>query len=338
LLSHFQIYPPRILTLTHSIAYNLGWKVANVVNGTSSRSILKTYQSERRRIAQDLIDFDHRFSRLFSGRPAKDVMDEEGIDMQGFKDAFVKGNMFASGIAVDYGASMIVAKSGDSEKQGDGTDVLGKSELRVVSRQELAGEIQVGMRMPSFKVLNQADARPWHFQELLKSNGRWRLVVFAGNVKNESQKSRIDALGKKLGGEKSFLKRFTPASKRYDSVIEVLTVHSAPRQETTIFDFEPAFRPWDDSDGWDYWKIHVDDQSYHEGHGEAYKNYGIDPEKGCALILRPDQYVSWVGEVDDYEAMDNFFSGFMIEQPQSTTTEKIVPVTNGEGHQYQRIE
>ena len=84
---------------------------SGVVKGISSRSILKTYQSERRRIAQDLIAFDHKFSRLFSGRPAKDVMDAEGISMEEFKEAFVKGNMFASGIAVDYGASVIVAIS-----------------------------------------------------------------------------------------------------------------------------------------------------------------------------------------------------------------------------------
>lgn len=68
------------------------------MKGTCDRSILKTYQSERRRVAQDLIDFDHKFSRLFSGRPAKDVMDEEGISMDEFKNAFEKGNMFASGI------------------------------------------------------------------------------------------------------------------------------------------------------------------------------------------------------------------------------------------------
>jgi phenol 2-monooxygenase len=69
-----------------------------VVKGISDRSILKSYQSERRRIAQDLIAFDHKFSRLFSGRPAKDVMDQEGISMEEFKKAFEKGNMFASGI------------------------------------------------------------------------------------------------------------------------------------------------------------------------------------------------------------------------------------------------
>jgi phenol 2-monooxygenase (NADPH) len=70
--------------------FNLGWKVANVVKGTHDRSVLKTYQSERRRVAQDLIDFDHKFSRLFSGRPAKDVMDEEGVSMEEFKNAFEK--------------------------------------------------------------------------------------------------------------------------------------------------------------------------------------------------------------------------------------------------------
>lgn len=78
--------------------YNLGWKLAHVVKGYSEASILKTYQSERRKIAQDLIAFDHRFSRLFSGRPAKDIMDEEGVSMEEFKMAFEKGNEFASGI------------------------------------------------------------------------------------------------------------------------------------------------------------------------------------------------------------------------------------------------
>ncbi|KIW96404.1 uncharacterized protein Z519_03473 [Cladophialophora bantiana CBS 173.52] len=297
-------------------AFNLGWKVASVVKGTSNRSILKTYQSERRRVAQDLIDFDHRFSRLFSGRPAKDVLDEEGISMEEFKNAFEKGNLFASGVAVDYGASVVVAKSGDSTKQGDGTEVMGEEKLRVISSQAFASEVKVGMRMPSFKVLNQADARPWHFQELLRSNGTWRLVVFAGDITEPAQKARLDGLGAKLGATTSFLKRFTPPGARYDSVIEVLSVHSAKRQDVTIFDFPEVFRPWDDGDGWDYWKIHVDDVSYHEGYGDAYRSYGIDRARGCALILRPDQYVSWVGDMDDYESMDKFFSGFMVEQPQ----------------------
>lgn len=69
-----------------------------MIKGYSEGSILKTYESERRQIARDLIAFDHRFSRLFSGRPAKDIMDEEGVSMEEFQRAFEKGNEFASGI------------------------------------------------------------------------------------------------------------------------------------------------------------------------------------------------------------------------------------------------
>lgn len=300
-------------------AYNLGWKVANVVKGLADRSILKTYQSERRRVAQDLIDFDRKFSRLFSGRPAKDVMDEEGISMEAFKDAFEKGNMFASGIAVDYGASVIVAKSGDAAGQGDGTDVSVKNKaFQVTSEQALARKIEVGKRMPSVKVLNQADARPSHFQELLKSNGRWRLIIFPGDISISRQKERLDKLGQQLAGKESFLKRFTPPDGAYDSTIELLTVHSAPRATTTIFDFPEVFRPYSDLDGWDYWKIFVDDESYHEGHGQLYQNFGIDPQEGCAVILRPDQYVSYVGRMGAYEDLDRFFSSFMVPQKRAS--------------------
>lgn len=239
-------------------AFNLGWKIAGAVQGRWGRDVLKTYEQERRQIARDLIEFDHRFSRLFSGRPAKDVMDEEGISMEAFKDAFQKGNLFASGIAVDYCASTIVAKEADGQV--------------VRSMQARAKGIKLGMRMPSFKVLNQADARPWHFQELLKSNGTWRLVVFPGDVRNENIRKRLDLLGSKLAAKDSFLKRFAKETDRYDSVIEVLGVHAAPRTEVNVFDFPEVFRQWDENDGWDYWKIFVDDQVSSVRAAESAKN------------------------------------------------------------------
>jgi phenol 2-monooxygenase len=210
---------------------------------------------------------------------------------------------------------MIVAKAGDSTQQGDGMDVSVKNKaMQVTSIQSLASNIEVGKRMPSVKLLNQSDARPSHFQELLRSNGRWRVVIFAGNVESAKQKARLTELGQRLEKSDSFLKRFTPPKARYDSVIELLAVHSAPRVAATIFDFPEVFRPYDELDGWDYWKIFVDDKSYHEGDGELYKNFGINAEEGCAVIIRPDQYVSYVGPMDAYKDMDKFFSGFMVPQ------------------------
>ncbi|KAJ5159399.1 uncharacterized protein N7482_006403 [Penicillium canariense] len=300
--------------------YNLGWKLAHVVKGYSDASLLKTYQSERKGIAQDLIAFDHRFSRLFSGRPAKDIMDEEGVSMEEFKTAFEKGNEFASGIAVNYSASVIVAKDGDPAKHGDGTDMTGQdTSSRVLSKPQLATKIDVGKRMPSFKVLNQSDARPWHLQELLKSNGRWRIIVFPGHLALASNMQRMQQLGSRLGAQDSFIRRYTPIQQHIDSVIEVLTVHAGPRASLELLDLPEAFHPYSDTMGWDYWKVYVDDESYHEGHGQAYSNYGIDPAKGASAIVRPDQYVSWVGEVDGYDDMDRFFSGFM--KPQNVAKE-----------------
>ncbi|OCL11154.1 hypothetical protein AOQ84DRAFT_199228 [Glonium stellatum] len=303
-------------------AYNLGWKIGLVVKGIVQRSVLKTYQSERRRVAQDLIEFDHRFSRLFSGRPAKDVMDESGVSMAEFKEAFVKGNMFASGLSVDYGASMLVAKQGSSAEQGDGTDVstahnslTGK---QVVGKQELSTNIKLGMRMPSFKVLNQSDARPWHLQELLKSDSRFRIILFAGNVTSATQKTRIKNFCVKLDAQGSFLRRFTPASCPIDSVIEILTLHSAKRCDVEILrDFPELLHPFDKQVGWDYNKIYVDDESYHEGDNHAYENYGVDKERGCVVVLRPDQYVGYIGDFEDVEDLETYFDGVLVKATKS---------------------
>lgn len=219
--------------------------------------------------------------------------------------------------AVDYGASAIVAKPGESTTQGDGTDVSVERSLRVTSKPSLATGISLGKRVPSFKVLNQSDARPSHFQELLKSNGRWRVVVFPGDVVNISrQAARLKVLGEKLAASDSFVRRFTKSGARYDSVFEVLLVHAGGRTETDIFNFPEVFRQYDELDGWDYWKIFVDDASYHEGHGKIYENFGVDPAEGCVFVLRPDQHVAYIGSLDAFEDLDTFFSGFMIAQTQ----------------------
>ncbi|KAH7143556.1 FAD binding domain-containing protein [Dactylonectria macrodidyma] len=285
-------------------SYNLGWKLANVIKGVSDRSILKTYESERKAIAHALINFDHKFSRLFSGRPARDIMDEEGISMEEFKNAFQKGNLFASGIAVDYDKSAIVSKS-DATPDGEGDNVR---------TQSLATELNIGQRIPSVKVLNQSDARPWHLQELLRSNGTWRVILFPGDISKQTQKKRLDSLCEAMASPSSFLNRFRPAGSRYDSVIEVLTVHAAKRADVDIFNFAEVLRPYDEVDGWDYNKIFVDDESYHEGHGQLYENFGIDRGEGCVVILRPDQYISYLGKIDNYKSIDGFFSGFMLPQ------------------------
>lgn len=297
-------------------SYNLGWKICAVVKGLAKRSILKTYQSERRCIAQDLIKFDHRFSRLFSGRPAKDTADEAGVSLVEFKSVFQKGAMFASGLSVDYGASMLVAKPGDSAEQGDGTKVgsTSRNSGKLAGKQELATNIKLGMRFPSFQVVNQSDACPWQFARFLKSDGRFRVILFAGNLEAQSQLKRVKKLCGALASENGFIQRFTPPGTKIDSVIEILTIHSGRRTEVELMRLPEILHPFDTSTGWDYEKVFVDDMSYHAGHGKAYENYGVDKERGCVIIVRPDQYVGWLGELEDVEDMGHYFSQILIPQ------------------------
>lgn len=293
--------------------YNLGWKIGLCSRGIANREILRTYQSERRRVAHDLIEFDHKFSRLFSGRPAKDAADEAGVSMAEFKDAFEKGNMFASGIAVDYGASMLVAKSGDSKDQGDGTDVRPSDAKKIVGKQELATNLKMGMRFPSFKVLNQSDGRPWHFAEWLKADGRFRVVLFAGDVSDGAQKKRVEKFCESL---ERALNKFTPAGAHNNTVIQTLTIHSAAREDVDIFSFPEVLRPFDPKRGWDYDQIYVDGPSYHEGNNEAYKNYGVDKKTGCVAISRPDQYVGYIGSLEDGDQVEEYFNGVLVPASQ----------------------
>lgn len=295
-------------------SYNLGWKIAHCVQKKAPRSILKTYQSERRRIAQDLIAFDHKFSRLFSGRPAKDAADEAGVDLKEFKRVFLQGAMFASGLSVDYGRSMLVFKEGSAKEQGDGTDVVGNVKV-VASKQELAKNCPVGMRFPTFQVLNQSGGRPWQFQQWLKSDGRYRVVLFAGNVKDTIQQKRVRTWCEEAEKEGSWLKRHTPKDKAINSIIEILTIHSSARKETELLDDFPALlHPLRENDmGWDYEKVFVDDVSYHHGDGRAYEGYGVDKARGCVVAVRPDGYTGFIGELEDVDGLDSYFAACLLD-------------------------
>ena len=128
-----------------------------------------------------------------------------------------------------------------------------------------------------------------------------------------TQKARADKFCALLDAPGSFLRRATLPGKPIDSVVEVLTIHSAKRTETELLrDFPEVLHPFDEKMGWDYNKVFVDDESYHGGYGDVYKNYGVDMERGCVVAVRPDQYVGWVGELDDFDGVEGYFTGCLV--------------------------
>lgn len=103
---------------------------------------------------------------------------------------------------------------------------------------------------------------------------------------DETQKQRVAHF---CEGLTKVLQTYTPSGAHLNSVIQPLTIHSAPREAVTIFDFPEVLREFDSKTGWEYDQIFVDGPSYHEGTSEAYTNYGVDKKSGCFVISRPDQ-------------------------------------------------
>lgn len=287
--------------------YNLVWKIGAVIKGTAKRAILSTYESERRKVAQELIEFDRRFSGMFAGKPAKDAADKAGISMSEFKSTFEKGNIFTSGMSVTYGLNLLVANPPPLQKY------KGMPELTLPP---WLGGIELGMRFPSFQVVQQADAKPVYLADKLRSDGSWRVIIFAGDISEPESFERLQGLGRSLALPDSFIHLYTPKDAKVDSLIEVLVVHAAPRKSVELFELHQTFRPFEPETGWDYYKVFVDGQSYHSGHGQAYKRYGVDKVIGCAVIVRPDQYCGWKGDVGDVEGMSKYFGGVLLERRQ----------------------
>ncbi|KAM0747392.1 hypothetical protein T439DRAFT_329121 [Meredithblackwellia eburnea MCA 4105] len=275
--------------------YNLGWKLAGVLKGTLQPSILDTYTSERVQTAQELIDLDWTLSRLFSGKKTGKDKEESVEDKVEFRDFFIKLGKWASGTACQYKPSPLCIANDEAEK--------------------LAAGLPLGMRFESQQVVSIADARPWHLADRFESDGRFRVVIFAGDLRKKEKKNRLAKVAAYLDSPSGPLRKYTPKNGEIDSVVEVITVMSNPRISVEPNDFPDVLWPAKGQYGVrDYCKLYADDDTYFAGHGHIYEKLKIDPVEGCLVVVRPDQYVAQVTRVDEFEKLGSFFDAFMIEQ------------------------
>ena len=78
--------------------FNLGWKMAAVLQGRSHPKLLSTYGTERRKVAQQLIDADRELSRLVATRPnAGDDSEQAKVDTAKIEAFMKRQSGFVSG-------------------------------------------------------------------------------------------------------------------------------------------------------------------------------------------------------------------------------------------------
>src|SRR3954466_14617152 len=87
-------------------------KPGAALGGTARPELLHTYSEERQKIAQQLIDFDREFAKMFSAHPRESGgAGGGGVDPEEFRQYFITQGRFTAGVATKYGPSMITAKT-----------------------------------------------------------------------------------------------------------------------------------------------------------------------------------------------------------------------------------
>lgn len=268
-------------------AFNLGWKLASVLEGRAKPELLRTYTVERHAIAQGLIDFDKEWSKIMAS-PPKDPNrpDLGGVDPAGLQAYFVKSGRYTAGVATHYPpATVLTAKA---------------------THQDLAKGFTVGMRFHSAPVVRLADAKPVHLGHAARADGAWRIYAFA----DASGRRLRELAGFLAESQNSPIRRFTPAGADIDSVIDVRAVFQQGHRDLKVEELPSILLPRKGRFGLiDYEKAYSPDL---KNGPDIFDLRGIDREKGAIVVVRPDQYVSNVLPLDRHDELAAFFGGFLL--------------------------
>lgn len=263
-------------------AFNLGWKLAAVLEGRSSATLLQSYSAERQAVASDLIDFD-RFWSAFIAQPAVDPEYPElgGVTPEEMQSEYSRQGRYTAGLATKYNPSAIT-----------GTDEY----------QALATGFEIGTRFHSAPVVRAADARHMELGHTHIADGRWRLYAF-GDVTGE----RLDAFLTWLGASAdSPVNTFTPANVDIDAVIDVHGVYHRDHHGLNVTEVPSLLLPRTGSLGVQDWeKAWATDPR-----NDIFEARGISDD-GAIVVVRPDQYVAHVLPLDARGELAQFFAGFL---------------------------
>ncbi|KAG6829067.1 hypothetical protein H0H92_005841 [Tricholoma furcatifolium] len=253
------------------------WKLVHVIRGWADASLLKTYELERRKYAQDLISFDKQFAKMFSNKVnATDCHD--GVSAEEFTNAFHKFGGFSSGLGICYQESIIVRPR----------------------HQEIATGLILGKRVPAQTLVRAADGRQFELQNLLPSDTRFKILVFTGDISEAEQKDKVNKLALDMGANDGFLKQYSPHGV-ISTAFDILSIASST-DNVNYTDFHSLFRS--------HWsKVYIDGQVRASG-GDAYIKYGV-ASTGAVVVVRPDGYVGAMAPFDKLDDLNRYFKDIM---------------------------
>ena len=262
--------------------FNLGWKLAAVLRKRAGPDFLHTYSAERQAVAKELIDFDREWAQVISS--------SKGSDPEATQRYFVRHGRYTAGTATRYRPALLTGQT---------------------THQDLAQGLTIGMRFHSAPVVRVADAMQIELGHTVKADGRWRIFVFAPKGDAGQAGSPVRALCEFLSSApNSPVRKYTPAGADIDAVIDVRAVFQQGHRDLDIGAMPALLKPAKGRFGLnDYEKVFA--PALKSDH-DIFTMRGIDRERGCFVIVRPDQYVAHVLPLDGFTSLAAYFNGFML--------------------------
>lgn len=264
--------------------FNLGWKLAAVLRGQSGDDLLTSYAQERRGVAQDLIDFDRKWSAMMSAPVA--ASDASGGMREALQRQFSEQGRYTAGFGTTYSPSALTARS---------------------QHQGLAAGLPIGERLHSAPVVRVADGKQVELGHAARADGRWRLYLFSDAADIRSEASALRGACAQLVG--SLIPRFTPEGADIDTVFDVRAVIQQSHHDVSMDDLPPLLAPRKGRYNLiDYEKTF---SAVARGQHDIYDARGISRD-GCIVAVRPDQYVAHVLPLEAIGELSEFFNRILI--------------------------
>lgn len=294
-------------------ALNFAWKIHLVEAGFASRSILASYEEERKLIAENLLDFDAKFAALFSARmpSASEVGSANSSNNtespNEFVEVFKSACEFTSGYGIMYRKNLFNWSRSHPAK----SPLFNPKGVKLIS----------GKAFTPSTVTRLSDANIVHLEQEIPVNGSFRIYIFAGNQRKTHRavsdfaanlarkRSFYSAYQRPVLGKAANFERHNPHSPFFTLCV----IYASEKNKIDISAIPRVLRSY-------YHHLYADDIPdirVPTAQAASHAKIGFSLEQGGVVVSRPDGHVACTlklvegsGTVD---ALNEYFSSFVTK-------------------------
>ena len=307
-------------------AQALSWRINLVEKGLANpRVLLPTYHLERHATGKQLIEFDAEYAALFSGEIPKSQPELAKLSDDERKRHFVEVQRrnagFTTGAGVFYKDNILNHR--DATKLGASLS---------------SSKLEAGVRLqPAWATrwISSSPVRIIH-EVQFSAPGGFRLYICAGQL--QSNGVRLQRLAKHLASQSSFLNKYRPNARAHrlkmgpyhqkpdvlnsgltsdystevNSFFHLLLIVKGNRFNVELEDIKDlgAMRSMLYCDDVEMGGDRVGNEDGDESVGGLHRKWGL--EQGGIVVCRPDGYVGCVVGLEDFDALETYFQGFLL--------------------------